>query len=103
MSRRSYNRIVEECNVPFGDESHIIYVNGTYRGNDPLGDLMHDFHCKKADDMKNKILAERARYLKESGKMSEENQLLYQQFFFCFKYFKPFGIIKIIYEAGSFF
>ncbi len=27
---------------------------------------MHDFHCKKADDMKNKLLAERARYLKES-------------------------------------
>ena len=27
---------------------------------------MHDFHCKKADDMKNKLLAERVRYLKES-------------------------------------
>ena len=62
------NRIVEECNVPFGDESHIIYVNGKYEGNDPIGDLMHDFHCKKADDMKNKILAERARFLKEDEK-----------------------------------
>ena len=62
------NRIVEECNVPFGDESHIIYVNGKYEGNDPIGDLMHDFHCKKADDMKNKILAERTRYLKENEK-----------------------------------
>ena len=30
--------------------------------------FMHDFHCKKADDMKNKILAERVRYLKESDK-----------------------------------
>ena len=29
---------------------------------------MHDFHCKKADDMKNKLLAERARYLKENEK-----------------------------------
>lgn len=62
------NRIVEECNAPFGDESHIIYVNGKYEGNDPIGDLMHDFHCKKADDMKNKILAERARFLKEDEK-----------------------------------
>ena len=62
------NRIVEECNIPFGDESHIIYVNGKYEGNDPIGDLMHDFHCKKADDMKNKILAERARFLKEDEK-----------------------------------
>lgn len=60
------NRIVEECNIPFNDEAHIIYVNGEYKGKDPIGDLMHDFHCKKADDMKNKILAERVRYLKEN-------------------------------------
>ena len=59
-------RTVKECNIPFDDESHIIYVNGKYEGNDPIGDLMHDFHCKKADDMKNKILAERTRYLKEN-------------------------------------
>lgn len=61
-------RTVKECNTPFDDESHIIYVNGKYEGNDPIGDLMHDFHCKKADDMKNKLLAERARYLKEDEK-----------------------------------
>ena len=52
----------------FNDEAHIIYVNGKYEGNDPIGDLMHDFHCKKAYDMKNKLLAERARYLKENEK-----------------------------------
>ena len=52
----------------FNDEAHIIYVNGEYKGNDPIGDLMHDFHCKRADDMKNKLLAERARYLKEDEK-----------------------------------
>ena len=53
---------------PFNDGAHIIYVNGKYKGNDPMGDLMHDFHCKKAGDMKSKILAERVRYLKESDK-----------------------------------
>ncbi len=52
----------------FYDEAHVIYVNGQYKGDDPIGDLMHDFHCKKADDMKNKILADRTRYLKESDK-----------------------------------
>ena len=52
----------------FNDGAHIIYVNGEYKGNDPIGDLMHDFHCKKADDMKNKLLAERTRYLKENDK-----------------------------------
>ena len=50
----------------FNDEAHIIYVNGQYKSDDPIGDLMHDFHCKKADDMKNKLLAVRTRYLKET-------------------------------------
>ena len=54
--------------TPFNDEAHIIYVNGKYRGDDPIGDLMHDFHCKKADDMKNKLLADKTRYLKEDEK-----------------------------------
>lgn len=62
------DRVVKECNIAFNDGAHIIYVNGKYKGNDPMGDLMHDFHCKKAGDMKSKILAERARYLKESDK-----------------------------------
>lgn len=53
---------------PFNDGSHIIYVNGKYRGNDPIGDLMHDFSCNKAEDMKNRILAERTRFLKEDTK-----------------------------------
>lgn len=52
----------------FNDETHIIYVNGEYKGNDPIDDLMHDFHCKKADDMKSKLLADRARYLREDEK-----------------------------------
>ena len=60
------DRTIKECNKPFDDEMHIIYVNGKYTGNDSIGDLMHDFHCKRAADMKNKILAERVRYLKES-------------------------------------
>ena len=52
----------------FNDGAHIIYVNGQYRGNDPIGDLMHDFSCSKADDMKNSVLANRTRYLKEDTK-----------------------------------
>lgn len=44
------DRVVKECNIAFDDGAHIIYVNGKYKGNDPMGDLMHDFHCKKAGD-----------------------------------------------------
>lgn len=35
----------------FGDHTYIVYVNGQYRGNDALGDLMHDFRCTDPDDM----------------------------------------------------
>ena len=36
-------RRIEELGLAFGDESHIIYVNGQYRGDDAIGRLMHDF------------------------------------------------------------
>ena len=36
-------RMVRELDRPFGDRAHILYVNGTYRGRDKIGDLMHDF------------------------------------------------------------
>ena len=52
--------------IPFNDGTHIIYVNGKYRGNHPIGDLMHDFSCKKSVEMKNSILADKIRQMKES-------------------------------------
>ncbi len=52
----------------FNDGAHIIYVNGKYRGEDPIGSLMHDFSCKKADDMKNSVLSDKVRLLKEHEK-----------------------------------
>lgn len=53
---------------PFNDGEHILYVNGQYRGNDDLGRLMHDFNCNDPDKMYFKVLADRARYLKENPK-----------------------------------
>ena len=52
----------------FGDGSHIIYVNGKYRGNDEVGKLMHDFSCTNPDDMNYEALAKRARYFKQDEK-----------------------------------
>lgn len=57
---------------PFGDEEHILYVNGDYDGNDDIGRLMHDFKCKKPDDMYNKDIARDVRYFKETEKGQEE-------------------------------
>ena len=59
------NRTVEETGSVFGDESHIIYVNGKHRDDTPLGKLMHDFHCSNPAEMKLGLLAQRARYFKE--------------------------------------
>jgi hypothetical protein len=58
--------IKENSHVSFEDGSHILYVNGSYRGDDDVGKLMHDFHCRTADEMYYPILAERAHYLKDS-------------------------------------
>lgn len=55
-------------NKSFNDGNHIIYVNGQYRGNSPLGDLMHDFFCNEADDMYYGPLADKTRYLKKNTK-----------------------------------
>ena len=50
----------------FDDGSHIIYVNGSYRDETPIGKLMHDFSCKDPSDMYYGLLAERTRFFKES-------------------------------------
>lgn len=58
-------RTVQETGEPFDDQSTIIYVNGECQDDTPLGHLMHDFFCTSADDMYNKVLADRMRYFKE--------------------------------------
>ncbi len=50
----------------FEDGSHILYVNGAYRGDTPVGKLMHDFSCTDATDMYYGTLADRVRFFKES-------------------------------------
>lgn len=62
------DRTIAETGKLFGDGAHIIYVNGEFRGNTPVGDLMHDFNCSNPADMKLKVLADRARYFKENEK-----------------------------------
>ncbi len=50
----------------FEDGSHILYVNGAYRNDTPIGRLMHDFSCTEAADMYYGTLADRVRFFKES-------------------------------------
>lgn len=59
------DRVNAVTNKPFGDGAHIIYVNGEYRGNSPIGLLMDDFSRSNGLDMHFKPLADRTCYLKE--------------------------------------
>lgn len=52
----------------FGDGAHILYVNGSYRGGDDIGGLMHDFSCADPAHMHFPTLAERVRFFKEDTK-----------------------------------
>lgn len=62
--------LIQNMNITTGeafeDGTHILYVNGEYRGNDSLGDLMHDFNCFDPDEMQNPMLREKSKYYKES-------------------------------------
>ena len=62
------DRTIRELSEQFQDEAHIIYVNGQYRGNDPIGSVMHDFFCADPKDMNNQILADEVAKYKDTDK-----------------------------------
>jgi hypothetical protein len=59
-------RTFRETGKKFKDGSYIIYVNGSYKGDDAIGKLVHDFRCSNADDMYYSQFADGVRYYKES-------------------------------------
>lgn len=61
-------RMVRETGESFEDGEHILYVNGRYRGDDPLGALMRDFFRSDPAEMEDPILAQNVRYYKEDPK-----------------------------------
>lgn len=59
-------RCILETSERFEDGTHILYVNGSYRDESPIGKLMHDFSCTNPSDMYYGVLADRVRFFKES-------------------------------------
>lgn len=59
-------RYIFDTSESFDDGSHILYVNGAYRDEMPIGKLMHDFSCTDPASMYYDELAERVRFFKES-------------------------------------
>ena len=77
------DRQIKELKEAFQDEAHIIYVNSKKQDDTQLGRLMHDLHCKKADEMHSPILAKRVYELKETQKgvelMCHEMEKIYSE------------------------
>ena len=77
------NKKIEELNENFQDEAHIIYVNSRKQEDTELGRLMHDLHCKNADEMHSPVLAKRVHELKDTRKgvelMCHEMEKIYSE------------------------
>lgn len=61
-------RINTATDKPFSDGEHILFVNGAYESDDPIGRLMHDFRCSDADEMYYDLMADKTKFLKENSK-----------------------------------
>ncbi|MCD7820571.1 MAG: PD-(D/E)XK nuclease family transposase [Lachnospiraceae bacterium] len=76
------HRTIDENGKRFNDDACIIYVNSQIQDDTELGRLMHDFHCKDADEMYNDVFAARTRLLKETSEgvdiMSRELEEIYE-------------------------
>lgn len=77
------DRHVKEADDSFQDEAHIIYVNSRKQEDTELGRLMHDLHCKNADEMHSPVLAKRVHDLKDTQKgvelMCHEMEKIYSE------------------------
>ena len=78
-----FDRVMRETGRMFGDRAHILYVNGAYRGEDPVGRLMADFRTGNPDEMNFPELAGRIRALKTSEnevrKMCRAMEITYEE------------------------
>lgn len=76
-------RKIEEVNEAFQDEAHIVYVNSSCQDDTELGKLMHDLHCRRAEEMYSSVLARRVFELKETPKgvdtMCREMDAIYSE------------------------
>lgn len=59
-------RCILEINKLFGDQSHIIYVNGENKNDTELGRLMQDFTSADYNNMHYEMLADEVRFLKDN-------------------------------------
>lgn len=83
LQKYQVGRKVKETGKEFNDHSHIIYVNTAIQDDTELGRLIHDFHCRNANEMYSETLAEQIRNIKETEKgvtdMCQEMEKIYKE------------------------
>ncbi len=73
-------RVVFETGEAFDDGSHIVYVNGKYKGDDEIGKLIQDFYSTSPDDMNYKELSDSVRHFKKTEKGRDVMSELLQKY-----------------------
>ena len=96
---------IERMNIstgkPFNDGSHILYVNGTYRGDTEIGRLMHDFSCWDPAEMNYELLKDATRYYKETQEGVEYMCKAFEEVRDKAREEKEFSNIKTLMETMS--
>ena len=71
------NRVISNVDEAFNDGSHIIYINTAYKGNDnaKITDLIHDFRCDNADEIRNKNIRNRFHEMKFNPTEEEVDEM----------------------------
>jgi len=65
LSVYEIEKVIKQNQQKIEDGTHVLYVNGTYRGDDDIGKLMEDFSNSNYATMNYKQLQQRSKYLKE--------------------------------------
>lgn len=74
------DRYISETKEVFDDGSHIIYVNGNYRGQDEIVQLMKDFHQTDPEKIYYDVLAQDVKHFKETKEGCEVMSELVQKY-----------------------
>ena len=72
MAVYEYVYTEKQLGIPLGDGTHILYVNNEFRDDSDIGKLMQDLAESDPDKMYYDVLAETARYFKESERGVEQ-------------------------------
>ena len=58
---------IKDTDIVYDDDVRIILVNGEYKGNDPLGNYIHDFMCDDVDSMRIDSIKEAVKFFEAYG------------------------------------